>query len=364
MMSQRLAELRAAAEKEFADRQKNQPTVQGDPFGVWDEEETPTPASEAQPIEPTPEPTPEAQPVAEPTPEPEPAPDAQKTSKKNVYSRVIDLGDGSPPQVFRAATKDELIEKIALAQANATRRIKELKGQLKTRVEPDKATPTKTFEPRTLTADEELELGQEIQTNPSDAIRKALKAVIGAEPEEIREAVAASRHLKQVEEIRRVGQEFIAAHPEYPITTANEAAMGRYIQQNGLAWTVKNLEIAFQELSEAGLVKPASAANPVITVEDEVDEEPVLGTETPAVPTPVTPASAAPVVRNTPMQPTSPRVVEEPRRKKPVVGVSTTQSVATESVNETQREVSVEDLLKLPASERRRIVLQAAGNAA
>jgi hypothetical protein len=268
----------------------------------------------------------------------------------------VDLGDGSPPQVFKAATKDELIEKILNAQLNASKRIKELKAQnkqLQQKVEPDPAQPRQSLaDPRQLTQDENLEITAELQSDPASAISKLLKAAVGAGPEEIREALATSRELKEKQAYHEIGSQFIATHPEYPITVPNEKLMAQYIQKNNLAWTVKNLEIAFTDLVDAGLIKlPSQVVEEEPTVETalvETEHEPVV---TAAVPKP---AVQVPTAR------AEAGLVEVPRRKKTVVGISSSQTVATVEP-ETPHEVSVSDMMKLSPSERRRIVLRQLG---
>lgn len=347
-MSTYLDELRAKAEEEFAARQSQQATVE-QPLSAEELEELGVPQQTEQPQETVIEEQPAA--IAESAAAPPAEP-----RKKNVYSRVIDLGDGSPPQVFRAATKDELIEKIASAQANASRRIRELKNQLKTKVEPDPAPPKPTFEQKKLTPEEEFILGQEIQTAPTEALSKALQALLGAPVDELKSALEFTRASKQREEIIRVGQQFVAANPDYPAGDKKaEGLMANYIQKNNLAWTVKNLEIAFDELREAGLISVAEPQAPTITVADE-EEEPVLERPSPAAPVVVnqTPQST----QNQPALPSN--VTEEPRRRRTVVGVSSSQTVAAVE-NHKPHEVSVDDLLKLSPSERRRIVLQSVG---
>src|SRR5581483_2684932 len=42
-----------------------------------------------------------------------------------IYERKIDLGDGSGVQIFRAASLEDLVDKLAKAQENATRKIRE-----------------------------------------------------------------------------------------------------------------------------------------------------------------------------------------------------------------------------------------------
>jgi hypothetical protein len=334
-----LDELKAAVEAEFAANKAAQTLTEPDPEPV-------APVEQPEPIvEPvTPEPA-EDQPVpADALPEPNP-----ERKRREVYVKTVDLGDGSQPQTFKAATKDELIEKILKAQENASRRIKALKEEnrkLMQSVQPDAAAPVKSFEPQTLTPEQELELINELQTNPTEGLKKALKAVLGQDAEEIRKDLSDLRSIRQKEAVKAIGQEFINAHPEYPITNANEKLMGEYIQKNKLGWTVKNLELAFADLQEAGLVTVASAPtlpNEELESEVEVPAEPVTP---PAVAVPVVPvATPTTSVRDVP-------------RKRTVVGVSTSQSAPAVPATETQREVSVDDFLKLPSSERRRIVMR------
>ena len=268
---------------------------------------------------------------------PAPAPPARRT----VYTKTVDLGDGHP-QVFKASTKDELIEKIYNAQVSASKRINELKQEnkrLQKAVEPDPAQPTRQYEPRSLSQDEELELANEITVNPTSAISKALKATLGMDPDELRKKLSKLDEIEQKEVIKAIGGQFIAAHPEYPISDANEKLMSQYIQKNKLAWTLKNLELAFADLVEAGLVTPIGAH--VEEVEEEI--------EVPA-------AVVQPVAPVIPVQPPAELDGAQLRRRKAVVGISTSQAVATVN-SQAPHEASVEDLLKVPLSERRRIVL-------
>src|SRR5437868_2462551 len=75
-------------------------------------------------------------------------------NEPQVFSRTIDLGDGSGVQVFEAPTLEELVDKLAKAQENATRKIRELAAKVK--IEPAPETKSK------LSPDEEFVLGQEM----------------------------------------------------------------------------------------------------------------------------------------------------------------------------------------------------------
>lgn len=329
-MSKQLDELRAAAEAEFAAKraadQTPEPVVPAPVVDDLDDE------LEIDPVPADPAPVPDPPP---PAPDPEPKP-----GRREVYRKVVDLGDGKP-QVFTASTKDELIEKLFTAQTNASKRINELKSErqkLLATVEPDPEQPNTNYKPRTLSNEEELEIANDLQSNPSGALAKALEAILGAPLSEVRQTLA---DVKRRDEVMSIGKQFIERHPEYPVTAQNEKLMGEYIQKNKLAWTLKNLELAFADLQEAGLVT-AKGDEPVTPVEEIVEEVPAV-VEPPAPPAPVVPAPA----------PTT--SVEQPRRRRAVVGISSRQSAAA-AEPEAPHEASVDDLLKLSPAERRRIV--------
>ena len=333
-MSEALDRLRAAAEAEFAAQREpaNKPTVVEQPTT----EVPPT----TQVEQPAPDPAP---PVTETTETP---------TRRVVYKKVVDLGDGTAPQVFKAATKDELIDKIFEAQVNASKRIKQLKDEnrkLLQNVQPDPALPL-SYQPKTLTAEQELELVNELQVNPSGGLAKALEAMLGAPLEEVRSTL---RDVKQRDAVHAVGNQFIAAHPEYPINTINEKRMAEYLNKNKLAWTLKNLELAFADLQEAGLVTGLTV-DPTSNNDDDIEEEVV--SHTPA---------ARPVAPAAPIIPVAPAVelTEAPRRRKAVVGISSSQTVATVE-QDSPHEASVEDFLKRTPEERRRIVLAQVGRQA
>src|SRR6185437_3470520 len=62
-----------------------------------------------------PDPAADPNPAADPDPDPAPKPEW--------FVREIDLDDGSGKQVFKGRTLDELADRLAEAQANATRKI-------------------------------------------------------------------------------------------------------------------------------------------------------------------------------------------------------------------------------------------------
>ncbi len=313
-MSAYLDELRAQAEAEFAARQAGEPSES--PV-----EETETTETVEQPVDTPEQPTVTESPAPPATSEESAEQPEKPSGKRTVYVKKIDLGDGNV-QTFKASTKDELIEKIFNAQVNASKRIKELKAEnrkLTQNVQPDPEKPSRQYQPRDLSEDEEIEVINKLQSSPKEAVAKTIEALFGGTMDEIRADIAYGRQAKQREEILAVGRQFIQEHPDYPVTPQNEQLMGEYLQKNKLAWTLKNLEIAYADLQEAGLVIPVGSKPPSDDTDSDIEEEVEY------VPTSVTPQ--APVVPASPT-PASATSVEVPRRKKAVVGVSSRQSAA------------------------------------
>src|SRR5690349_14030031 len=72
---------------------------------------------------------------------------------ETVFRRTIDLGDGSGVQVFEAPTLEELVDKLAEAQRNASKKIREL--------------VIKKKEEEKTTADEEFVTAQNLMSRPT-----------------------------------------------------------------------------------------------------------------------------------------------------------------------------------------------------
>jgi len=255
-------------------------------------------------------------------PEVEEPKDGEPYQTKDGWEVVIDLKDGSGTQVFHDPTLKGLIAKLTKAQEHATRKIKDLSRQVK-ESKRELAKPDTSFEPSTLTEEEKFLLGQELQTNPTGAVAKLIKATVGASPDEIREALTEGRKATAALKAQQEGAAFVTAHPEYANTLANEQAMTKYLRENNLAFTKANLEIALDELTEAGLVST-----------HEKEQERI-----------------APVRR-----------VEEPAPRKKHVGLSARQSVVTDDEEPKPKTLTVDDMLRLSPDERKRIVMRSVGH--
>lgn len=177
------------------------------------------------------------------------------------FRREIDLGDGSGKQVFEADSADALIDKLTIAQENATRKIREQQFELRRslRAKPEKQVATKSIEigqPKTLTADELFQLGQELQTDPTSAFNKILQAQTGMDANQL---VAIGKEFASLQQARLVNEaetSFLQAHQgvDYLPTPDNARAIQKFLQDEQLPYTAANLEYAFQELSESGLL--------------------------------------------------------------------------------------------------------------
>lgn len=175
------------------------------------------------------------------------------TTPDSLLERTIDLGDGGGKQVFKAKTPEEMIEKLTKAQENATRKIRqqEFELQRQKRATPDKTTPTRA--PKQLTADDKFALAQEMAKDPEAALDKLLaaKGITTADLNQIvtdRAVQAAELTFLQKHE----GVDFLP-------TPDNAKAIQKFLQDEQLPYTAANLEYAFQELSEGGLLDMPSS---------------------------------------------------------------------------------------------------------
>lgn len=192
---------------------------------------------------------------------PEQANDAPQDVDEVVYRRVIDLGDGGGQQVFEGSTTEELIENLAKAQEHATRKIREQAAALKAREEAAAV-------PKELSADEEFLLSQELLNNPSKVLAK-LRADIRKELEPEFEPV---RQLTAAQRDQQVAQEFRAAHPEFTPTEKDGYRIEKWLKLEGLQTTVENVEKAFKDLSESGLLEGRSENQNAVTTRSTAGE--------------------------------------------------------------------------------------------
>src|SRR6185312_8476490 len=180
--------------------------------------------------------------AAEPEPEVEAEPEPEAAPKPEWFVREIDLGDGSGKQVFKGRTLDELADRLAEAQANATRKIRELAGQRKQEEREN--------------ADNEFVLSQELLNKPSATLRREIEQMFGAPVEVLKarleKADAAAREAHE----DAVSREFVQTHPDYYASPGNGKRLYAYLKKSGVEWSVANIEKAYIELQEDGLIAP------------------------------------------------------------------------------------------------------------
>jgi hypothetical protein len=207
----------------------------------------------------TPEEVQQEEPAAEEKPEPPrdekgrftkaDAPAEEDEDVEVVYERVIDLGDGSGTQVFRGKTYDELIDNLAKAQENATRKIRELSAA-------QKAATKVVDEAEGLTEDERFLLSQKILTDPASVIDmfvdKAFKKRVEPRLKPVEDVARETRETK-------VATDWVASTPDYYACESNGKKIQKYLETQGKDITRENLQAAFEDLNADGLLvaKPA-----------------------------------------------------------------------------------------------------------
>jgi|SRR5579885_84946 len=209
-----------------------------------------------------------------------------------------------PKQVFEADTQAELIEKLKAAHQNAstalyrTRQAAKLGGLIN--VEPDMDTPVKTYEETVLSADDRVKLAAALKdpANTPHVIKKLMES-FGCPADEIREMLQERANQKRIDFAQQQAALFAEAHPEYIGSEHNNDRMLRYLNKNNLACTKKNLEIAYAELTSAGLLtiqQPVEQTSTVTPVAEEIPAAAASASEQaiPASATTDAPISAAP----------------------------------------------------------------------
>jgi hypothetical protein len=207
----------------------------------------------------TPEEKQEAEPEQKPDEKSDPARDDKgrfvkaeadtEEQEEVVYQRKIDLGDGSGVQVFEGSSLEELVDKLAKAQEHASRKIRELSVAKKEAIQA-------VEESDELTDDEKFILSQQILKDPAKVIETFVERTINKR---------IAPKLKEVDEIQRVqretraSEEFVQNTPDYYTSPKNGKRLLKWLETEGKEATVENLQAAFADLNESGLLetKPA-----------------------------------------------------------------------------------------------------------
>jgi hypothetical protein len=246
----------------------------------------------------------------------------------------VNPGNGRTLQVFHARSDRDLLKQLAVAQANATKKINQQEKQIKLsrKAEPE----PKVENSGQLTADQLFEIKTIAQSDFVGAFNKMLEYAGGP-------GVTFAQFVKWM----RVGQEnetkaenakiaarFFKARPGYVVSKANEEKMLEHIAQHyNKEFTVENLIDAFDELTEAGLLPDVAKPRPVAPVIQQ--PEPVAA----VIP-------AAPVLAAPPAQPANARIERPAGRANATLGlrVSETTTVRPPTTREVPSAEEMENM--------------------
>lgn len=223
---------------------------------------------------------------------------------------TLDSGTGANAERFYGRTETELLQQIAVGKVNATKKIHSMAkaerlGTNAVQTEVDPNPPARVnASGRALTSQEEQEIRELYKTDPIAANERWYQLRSGMRPEETSASVKAGANANVELYLESVAKSFKIARPDYITTDDNMyvliGAMCRdflrqsitptqveeacvVLAQNGF-WTVKNLVVYFDGLSEAGLLQIAKdEENDIDNDEDEiVDPVPVAVKQAPA----------------------------------------------------------------------------------
>lgn len=188
---------------------------------------------------------------------------------------------------LEATSWEEMSKKQQECHVQAVRAMSRFKKQkdAQTYVKPQPVIPTLTDE-EILQAQTDLQSGDPVKVERGKQ-KLQLDAVVKLQKE--------AQEAKNVAEGQRIAYEFMQSHIlDYKSCTANGLLLNEYLQENNLAFTVNNLEVAFEELKdklapvEQKVPEPTTTSVPVVANP---------ATVAPVTPPPVAPAAVvAPVV--------------------------------------------------------------------
>jgi hypothetical protein len=184
------------------------------------------------------------------------------------YQPVDESGNPvGPLQKFEGKTQAELLEKIVAAHKNASVKVHQLQvaNKLGTLLEPDPEEPIVEFKERQLTADERVKINKMLAdpgTAP-EAYKIMLEAQLGAPANVIRQKFQELEINKRQDKARVEGAAFLKAHPEYVDVDANNDLIVKYLNKRKLGYTKKNIEIAYEDLKNSGVLIIQSPVAPV-----------------------------------------------------------------------------------------------------
>jgi hypothetical protein len=147
---------------------------------------------------------------------------------KMVFSATIDLEDGEAVQKFEGESHKEITDKLLIAQANATARIRELRKPATPPATPPKA-PLQ-FNKKPLTADERFTMAQDLSDpeKAPEAIRRAVEAELGAPLETVREKLQSDQDRDLQDQIAAAISQFRSEAKDFLPSQHNEDLIIKY----------------------------------------------------------------------------------------------------------------------------------------
>ena len=258
--------------------------------------------------------------------------------ERGQWKGTVASGNGAgQPQIYWGKTKNELIFNVLKAQANATKKIRELNRRTKLAT-----TPTSVQQPlipsqaaRLLTADEIFEIKTQMESNPEEGFENLFKKKYGMSLDNLVQLAQKGADADANLQTEAVCREFLTKNPDWYnddqnfLTlvqwlakfklgrTVKDAVSGMYELNSAGHWTTANLEEAFEDLSSDGLLNKAQAPRqpktpPPVTVSQEPapaprpDERIVQVVTRPRAATGLRPSDVTPVAP--PPAPTAPSV--------------------------------------------------------
>lgn len=192
------------------------------------------------------------------------------------YVATIDLENGKPPQVFKGKTHLEVANKLLDAQAHASQRIDELKGNRKF----DEAAPKKEVKSRVLSADERFKISQDLQdpAKAPEAVRTVVEAAVGTDLASVAERLQGDDEETEAQRIESECIKFAKATPEFFQCRHNAQTIVEWLTVKGKPITQNNCAIAFEHLNAIGLMVQRPTAEPTPQADKSELPEPTVTT--------------------------------------------------------------------------------------
>ena len=222
------------------------------------------------------------EPIVEPVVEPEQTPVVIPEEFVYKYQAVDDSGRAlGAMQVFKGATAQEVLDKVANANKELIKLNRELKknmriGKYDSDEIPDDAAhfgaETVEFNPTQLSAEERFTLSRDLNDPErfEEASKKLFEATIGASPDKIRAVLNSSQQNISSMRAKMEAELWVATTPEYYPCNENFETITNWMVKNNLAPVRANFQLAFSKLTEVGLLLEA----PIVREEIPVVVEP------------------------------------------------------------------------------------------